>query len=166
MEIRARSIYNQETCSAAAQIIFKNRLLPLIIILTCIFTLLFLIQRLIISAIVFLIMMIFLTLFTFKFSVSNQYKTFYKLQNTHYYFLFRDNDFTLSAQAPNGVYTGQSIYNYNIIYQVIEHKNYLLIYITKAQALIVDKRTIENGTMDNIRCKLMPLLGKKYKITR
>lgn len=51
---------------------------------------------------------------------------------------------------------------YSLIPKVMETSKYLFIYQSKAQAFIVDKSTIANGTIDDVRSKLLPFVKKKY----
>lgn len=166
MEIKAQSIYNEETMKALAKIVIKQKLLPIYLVLTVLLTIELAIIANVATAVIFMVFFAAVTAFTMKVSMSAQYKNLYKLQGTHNYFLFRDNDFTCASKSPTGEYQGNCLYSYTLIYRVVETKNHLVIYINKVQAHIIDKNTIEDGTIDNIRCRLMPLLGKKYKITK
>ena len=80
----------------------------------------------------------------------------------HNEFTFTDDSMRISSYD-NG-YGGESRIDYKVLSRVIETSKYLYIYQTKAQAVIVDKATIEGGTAEELRQKLQTILGKKYVI--
>lgn len=53
---------------------------------------------------------------------------------------------------------------YDLFIKVIETSDYLFLFLKKDQALVVDKATIVNGSIDDIRQKFLPHLKKKYYI--
>lgn len=164
MGVKAQSIHNQEAINEFWKVTFKQRLLPLYAILLALLAIEMILISGIIAALICLIIMTIILAIVFKIGMSYNFKNLWKFQNLHNYFLFRDNDYTCSSHTPGGEYQGQSVYNYSIIYRAVETTNYLVLYINKTQAHIIDKRTIVDGTIDDIRFKLMPLLGNKYKI--
>ena len=56
--------------------------------------------------------------------------------------------------------------SYSMVVKAMETSKYLLVFRTKRQCYVVDKSTITNGTIDDIRGKLIPLLKTKYKKCR
>lgn len=166
MEIRAQSIYNRETLTKYTKVNLRQKL-PLFLAIDFLFFLNILQStHSLTNAIIGFIIMTIVIFILFAIVIKRQYKMMGKFQEQVNYYLFRDNDFTASSKTVNGEYNAQAVINYTFPVKVIETDFYLYIYTSKNAAHIIDKRTIENGTIDNIRCKLMPLLGKKYKITR
>ena len=55
------------------------------------------------------------------------------------------------------------IYYYALV-KVYETSKYLLLFTSKAKAFIVDKSTIENGAVDEVRGKISAVLKEKYYI--
>lgn len=167
MEIRARSVYTEETMKKFSATTMKSILLTKFIIIDIVYTLLLLLlTRSIVFALVFMVIMTILIIWTYVATIKKQFKMTGKFQGTVNYYLFRDNDFTCSSTTLDGGYHDDAVINYSFPIKAIETADYLYIYTQKNRAFIIDKRTIENGTIDNIRCKLMPLLGKNYKITK
>lgn len=166
MEIRAHSVYTEETVKKYTKINLKLRL-PLFLVINFLYFLIILNStHSLVNGIVGFIIMTIAIFISFAIVIKRQYKMMDKFQEQVNYFLFRDNDFTISSKTANGEYNAQVVINYTFPVKVIETDFYLYIYTSRNAAYIIDKRTIENGTIDNIRCKLMPLLGKKYKIIR
>ncbi len=59
---------------------------------------------------------------------------------------------------------GSSEYEYNAFFKVIETNDYIYLYISRGQALIVDKTTLSGGTSEQIRGTIIGKLGtKNYK---
>ncbi|MGN1202000.1 MAG: YcxB family protein [Eubacterium sp.] len=167
MEIRAQSVHNEKTIKKYAKVTLKQYQLPIFITIDILsFLLVLLSTRSIIPSLIFLIIMTVYIVLIYVFSVKALYKAQGKFKETVNYFLFRDNDFTCSSRTIDGGYQDRTVISYSFPVKAIETNEYLYIYIQKNRAYIIDKKTIENGTIDNIRCKLMPILGNKYKIIK
>ncbi len=91
-----------------------------------------------------------------------QYKSLSKMQNLVNEYVFCDDKIYVSAE--NEVYKENTEIKYELIEKTIETKKYIFIYQTMSQALIVDKHTITNGTVDDLRRKLIFYVGEKYRI--
>lgn len=84
------------------------------------------------------------------------------MQNLVNEYVFCDDKIYVSAE--NEVYKENTEIKYELIEKTIETKKYIFIYQTMSQALIVDKHTITNGTVDDLRRKLIFYVGEKYRI--
>lgn len=96
------------------------------------------------------------------FMPKRQYKALSKMQNLQNEYVFCDDKIYISAE--NAVYKEKTEIKYELIEKTVETKKYIFIYQNMLQALIVNKETITNGTVDDLRRKLVPILGKKYII--
>jgi len=56
--------------------------------------------------------------------------------------------------------------NYSTIVSVYETSNHLFLFKTSNSVYIVDKKTIENGNIDELRNKLKENVIKKYKVCK
>jgi len=64
-------------------------------------------------------------------------------------------------------YTGQGEIKYSIIPKVMETPKYIFIYQDLRSVYIIDKSTVTNGTIEDIRAKLAQYVPqKKYIIKR
>ena len=93
-----------------------------------------------------------------------QYNALSNLKDIHNKYTFYDD--SLVVESNNDVYSSNSKLDYNMIVKVIESNDYLFIYQSKNQVFIVDKSTIVQGTIEDIRNKLIPILNNKYKRRR
>lgn len=166
MEIKAQSVYDRETVKKFAKVTLLQFQIFLLVFDIVYFLLMLSVTQSFIAAFIGLILMTLFIVLLIAVSVNQQYKVLGKFQEGKNYFLFRDNDFTYSSVTTDGGCRDQGIISYSFPVKAIESGDYLYIYIQQNRAFIIDKRTIENGTIDNIRCKLMPILGKKYKIKK
>lgn len=91
-----------------------------------------------------------------------KYKKLSKFKDTVNEYTFYDDKICICSQ--NDLYKSTVEMKYELIEKTIETKKYLFIFKDKSQAYIVDKATITNGAVDDLRRKLIPLLGKKYAV--
>ena len=63
-------------------------------------------------------------------------------------------------------YNGEAEIEYSLFVKVYETTKYLLLYQTNNQVFIVDKSTIEGGTIEEIRNKLSSFVKDKYIICK
>ena len=83
-----------------------------------------------------------------------------KMKNITNNYVFTDDTIHLTA-ASDGYFEETTI-RYSYIVKVIETPNYLYIFQTKTQAHIIEKSTITNGTIQDIRQKLSAAVSGKY----
>lgn len=167
MEIRARSLRTKEAVNKFAAVTLKNtQLLKLIIIDVGYSLLMGAVMRSAVHALLLFIILTTVIAVLLLVSVKKTFKLLGKFQGAVNYYLFRDNDFTCSSTTLDGAYHSNAVIYYSFPVKAIETTDYLFIYIQKNRAYIIDKRTIENGTIDDIRGKLIPQLGKNYKMTK
>jgi hypothetical protein len=74
-------------------------------------------------------------------------------------------DTKLTATSTSQGISGTHEVNYTALQRVYETKEYLFLYIAKAKAMIIDKSTIENNGIEQIRAAITSQIGaNKYKI--
>ena len=94
-----------------------------------------------------------------------RYKALGKLQNLENEFIFGDETMKIISRSEE--YTGQGEIKYSIIPKVMETPKYIFIYQDLRSVYIIDKSTITNGTIEDIRAKLAQYVPqKKYIIKR
>ncbi len=93
-----------------------------------------------------------------------QYKSLSKMKNIENEYIFCDDElkaFTLSEE-----YNGEVAIEYSFFVKVYETTKYLFLYQTNNQVFIVNKLTIEGGTVEEIRNKLSAFVEDKYIICK
>ena len=93
-----------------------------------------------------------------------QYKSLAKMQNVENQYIFCDN--VLKAFTKSQEYNGEAEIEYSFFVKVYETSRYLFLYQTNNQVFIVDKNTIEGGTVEEIRNKLSAFATNKYIICK
>ena len=86
------------------------------------------------------------------------------MQNVENEYIFCDNvlkTFTKSQQ-----YNGEAEIEYSLFVKVYETTRYLFLYQTNNQVFVVNKSTIEGGTIEDIRHKLTAYVKDKYIICK
>ena len=89
-----------------------------------------------------------------------QYKSLAKMQNVENQYIFCDN--VLKAFTKSQEYNGEAEIEYSLFVKVYETSKYLFLYQTNNQVFIVDRSTIEGGTVEEIRNKLFAFVKDKY----
>lgn len=79
-------------------------------------------------------------------------------------YLFREEDVVIDFRSDHE--TAHIVLKYTGLVKILDTPDYLYLMITKAQTYVVDKATIEGGTAEDLRARLQPVLGKKYKIKK
>ncbi len=170
MEINASSVYDKKTIVAYTKQSIK-RFKPLYIILYILFGFMFIVDLYDIIAldasISVLIAPVFICAFFLLFIYVFLPKLNYKMQKTTTdtinKYTFYDTKLVAISTA-KGI-TSTSEVEYSTLDRVLENKKYIYIYIAKDKAMIVDKSTITNGSIDEIRCAITSQIGtNKYKI--
>lgn len=90
------------------------------------------------------------------------YELFAKMKNLVTYYVFKDDEVIISSNT-DGYQSDRNI-KYYLLTKAIETKGYIYIYIAEEDAFVVDISTVTNRTLDDIRQKLMGVLGEKYYI--
>ena len=89
-----------------------------------------------------------------------QYNGLGKMKNIENRYVFEDEVLKVSSISEG--YNGMGELMYSLISKVVETSSYLFVYQDKKHAFIIDKSTILNGTIDEIRAKLIQFVNKKY----
>ena len=92
-----------------------------------------------------------------------RYMALGKLQNLENEYVFGDETMKIINRSEE--YSGQGEIKYSIIPKVLETPKYIFIYQNMRSTYVVDKSTITNGTIEDIRAKLAQYVPqKKYVI--
>ena len=89
-----------------------------------------------------------------------QYKALAKMKDTENEYVFCDN--VLKTFTKSQEYNGEAEIEYSLFVKVYETSKYFFMYQTNNQVFIVDKSTIEGGTVEEIRNKLSAFVKDKY----
>ena len=89
-----------------------------------------------------------------------QYMALGELKNLENKYFFEDD--RMIILGANNAYKGRMEIEYSTLEKVIETSKYLLLYRSKFESYVVDKSTIVNGNIDDIRAKLVSYLQKQY----
>ena len=89
-----------------------------------------------------------------------QYKSLAKMQNVENQYIFCDD--VLKTFTKSQEYNGEAEIEYSLFVKVYETSKYFFMYQTNNQVFIVDKSTIEGGTVEEIRNKLSAFVKDKY----
>jgi len=91
-----------------------------------------------------------------------RYKATCKFADLKNNFIFTENQFEVFSNSDS--YNGSCNMEYSMIFKVMETSEYIFIYQNKLQAYIVDKSTLEGGTIEQLRNLIINIIGKKYII--
>ena len=91
------------------------------------------------------------------------YNALANLKDAENEFVFTNDSLKITTKSEK--YTGESEIEYSVFVKVCETSEYLCLYETKNRAFVIDKSTIEDGTIEEIRCKLKEFVKKKYVIS-
>ena len=93
-----------------------------------------------------------------------QYKAMNKMKDVENQYIFCDN--VLKTFTKSKEYNGEAEIEYSLFVKVYETSKYFFMFQTKNQVLLVDKNTIEGGTVEDIRNKLTTYVKDKYIICK
>ena len=89
-----------------------------------------------------------------------RYKALAKMKNTQNEYNFTDEKIFVTTTGEE--YNGEAKIEYSLFVKVYETSRHLFLYQTNNQIFIVDKSTIEGGTVEEIRNKLSAFVKDKY----
>lgn len=176
MEIKAGCKYDYEGCKAISYVcsykkskpikaVFIHILLAFILGLADIY----LIQSGTLGVSVYFVLglcvfMVVLELFMYFLMPRIQYNSMSKMKDIGNSYTFHDEYFTAATDSED--YKGDSIIKYTVLEKVMETGKHFFIFQNKREVFLVDKSTLEDGTAEEIRGRLQPVLGKKYIICK
>ncbi|MHB1484271.1 MAG: YcxB family protein [Saccharofermentanales bacterium] len=101
--------------------------------------------------IVFFITLMIICIFGYLYFIypKKVYKSAKKLASMKNEYLFQEDEFTMTSDNPE--FSGKSTMKYTFLNMVYETEDYFYLFIDKAQAYIVRKSDITNGTSEQIR---------------
>ena len=102
-------------------------------------------------------------LFTRFLQKRNDKVTVYISSDTEEIYTF-DEEYITVTQTKGDVFFATSKARYSYIYKAYEDQNYYYLYISKLQSHVIDKASITQGTLDELRTLLKTNLGDKFKI--
>ncbi len=169
MEIHAKATYNKETIKRFALVPAKQ-LKIMNIILAVIFAVAFaaeiygvILLEASISNIIFLALIVaFYYSYLYLIMPMLVYKQSKRISDSENSYIFTDKKFSVESSG-EGI-NGRSEVEYTSLYKAVETKGFFYLYISKGQAMIVDKSTVTDGEAELIRQTIMLVLGKKYKV--
>lgn len=173
MEIKASCLYDLKTITALTRSsLSKGKTNPIVfLVLWSVVTVLYIITSFLIQEPLYLviaarILTIFVAvsecrvLYYYFLLPKKQFKAMANTQNTQNTFVFEEDKFSVTSS--NKSLEEKGIFNYDVLLKVKETREYLILYIRKNVAFVVDKSTFENGTSEDLQKTLKPMLGKKY----
>lgn len=93
-----------------------------------------------------------------------RYKSLAKIKDLENCYLFSDDAVKIFSKSKE--YNGEAEIEYSLFIKVYETSKYFFLYQTNNQVLLVDKLTIEGGSVDEIRNKLSSFVKDKYFICK
>ena len=171
MEIKAKCKLDMDTTKALTHLWMFKKANPKKRMLTWLIVSVILVLVLVLEAIVFsditmmkpiwlLVVIWLLECFLYFIFPKMQYKSLSKMKNAENQYTFCDN--ILKTFTKSDDYTGQAEIEYSLFEKVYETSKYFFMYQTKNQVFVVDKSTIEGGTVEEIRNKLSAFVKDKY----
>ena len=176
MEIQAKGIFDYDSIKALTYVsIYKKKNprkyfiwmnigcigLALLILAEMI---LFGVDRQSIMLIIVDVMLILLNFYMYFGFPKIQYNALHLMKNTENTYIFQESKIKVFSKGAQ--YTGEAELQYSMIPKVMETKKYLFIFQSKNQAYVVDKATIVNGTIEDVRAKLHQSSKSKYIVCR
>jgi len=98
--------------------------------------------------------------FTYFITPKKRYNALSKMKEAENEYIFLDD--AVKAFTKSQDYNGEAVIEYSLFVRVYETTRYIFLYQTKNQVFIVDKNTVEGGTVEEIRNKLTPYVKDKY----
>lgn len=93
-----------------------------------------------------------------------RYKSVDKFVNLQNNFIFTEKNMIVSSDM--GDYSGTTNIEYSILFKVMETSEYFFVFIQKQQVFLVDKSTVQGGTIEDVREVIKNALGKQYIICK
>jgi len=105
-----------------------------------------------------------MVLYYYVTSARFQFKQMGALKDALVEFTFREEALRVEHHVEGN--EGVSELRYAVLEKIIEAPRYFYFYQTKNQAFVVEKSTFSGGTAEELRQRIQPVLGKKYKIRK
>ena len=176
MEIRAKSKYDFETVKALSHLLFYKKNNPkksLIstVVLFSIFSVIIIVEIIVFKAYLLLVIALvlnaifilcnFLIYYIFP---KYQYKLLGKMQGVVNEYIFGDSK--LKVYSKGEQYNAETEVEYSLFVNVYETSKYFFLYQTQNQVYVIDKYTIEGGSAEDIKSKIIPFLRDKYIVCK
>ena len=115
--------------------------------------------RFVILLVVSILMLVFFYTLYFIAPIVN-YNSLAKMKDCKNIYIFGDEFIKSSTESPH--YTDNEEIKYSLFFKAYETSKYIYLYRTKVQVYIVEKATIEGGTIEELRAKLVSYLEENY----
>lgn len=174
MEIKASSVYDQKAYKALIRYTMfrtknpKKRIISyfsvyLILFLFSLYTAVIRDDYTLLLYISVIMVIVTLLLCYFYFLVPKiRYKASYKMSNLQNHYIFTQDNVRILSNSDK--YSSETIIDYSILFKVMETNEYLFLFNQKNTAYIVDKSTIQGGSISELRELLTKALQTKYSI--
>ncbi len=93
-----------------------------------------------------------------------QYRSMSKMKDLENRYVFLDDYF--SAVTVSEEYSAEATIRYSLLEKAFETSRYIFLFENKRQTFIVDKLTIDNGTAEQVRERIVSVLGKRYMMCK
>lgn len=106
----------------------------------------------------------FLSCYRYFISPKKQYKALSRIKNLEYNYTFYDDEIEMESKGEG--YNNKMNINYSLVPKVIETPKYVIIIKNGNQAMMVDKSTVVNGTLEELKKKLVSSIKGKYIVSK
>ena len=173
MEIRAKGVLDYESAKALAHVAAFKRANPkknfiTWVVITSVFALICILEMIIFSdpewgSILYLvIILLLLEVYLYFLLPKITYKALANMSGVENEFVFYDDALKIYTKSKD--YNGEAEVTYSLFVRVYETSKYLFLYKTNNQVFVVDKHTVEGGSVEEIRNKLTSFVKNKYVI--
>ena len=176
MEIKAKCVFDYESMKALTYVstykrknprksfVFTNIWCVVLVLLLMIEMMFFDVDIQLVVLLVVAAILVVVNCFMYCISPKIQFKALHNLQNMENEYTFYSD--SIKVISKNKDYNGEAEIKYSVVPKVMETSKYVFIYQSKNQVFIVDKSTITNGTINDIRNILIPFVKNKYIICK
>ena len=177
MEIRAKCRFDQASIKALTRLsvykkhspkktVIARSIVAVILILMCIAEMIvFGFDSILIVLIVGSLLLILIDCYYYFLLPKIRYKMLANMQEKEVQYVFSDNALRVFTGGTEE-YSGESTVGYSFLVKCYETSEYLFLFQTKMHVFIVDKSTVEGGSVDDIRAVLSGVLKEKYIVCK
>lgn len=175
MEIRAKCKYDYDSVKALTHLsLFKKAnpkkrfltwsIISAILVVIIIFEMIVFSDAMLVELLCVVIILFLLECYLYFLLPKIRYKALAKMKEVENEYIFFDN--VLKTFTKSQEYNGEAEIEYTLFARVYETTKHLFLYQTNNQVFIVDKSTIDGGTIEDVRNKLTAFVKDKYIICK
>ena len=175
MEIRAKCKFDFESIRALTHLsLFKKAnpkkrfltwsIISAILVVIIIFEMIVFSDAMLVELLCVVIILFLLECYLYFLLPKIRYKALAKMKEVENEYIFFDN--VLKTFTKSQEYNGEAEIEYSLFVRVYETTKHLFLYQTNNQVFIVDKSTIDGGTIEDVRNKLTAFVKDKYIICK